>query len=67
MVIVPDVVGMSSSAASAILDAAGFGAVELHYLSTAEVPPDTVVSQSPAAGTVVERSDTVTIELSADD
>jgi len=59
MATVPDVVGMSSSAAVATLESAGFRASVSHDYGSA--PAGTVMSQSPAAGAQAARGSTVSV------
>jgi eukaryotic-like serine/threonine-protein kinase len=62
LVAVPDVVGLSRNSAEAALSDAGLEvAVEEEE---SEEPEEDVISQNPAAGTELERGDTVTITVS---
>jgi serine/threonine-protein kinase len=62
LVAVPDVVGLSRGSAEAALSDAGLEvAIEEEE---SEEPEDDVISQNPAAGTELERGDTVTITVS---
>lgn len=57
---VPNVVGMSGSAAKSALVQAGFKAVAIYALQTGN---DKVVSQSPKPGTKIDRGATVTVTV----
>jgi beta-lactam-binding protein with PASTA domain len=60
---VPNVVGLSADDARSALEAGGFGVKETKAESK-DVPPGDVISQSPAAGTVVSPGSMVTITVS---
>ena len=60
---VPNVVGLSEADAKTTLEGAGFK-VTTTKAANADVPAGDVVSQSPAAGTVVAAGSTVTISVS---
>jgi serine/threonine-protein kinase len=59
---VPSVVGMSSGAARTAVQSAGYNASVVNQASNE--PPDTVVGQAPAAGTVLAAGGSVTIYVS---
>jgi beta-lactam-binding protein with PASTA domain/predicted Ser/Thr protein kinase len=61
-VTVPDVVGRSLGAARAELEDAGLG-VEVVREETTEAEPDTVLGQSPEAGSEVDEGSTVTLTV----
>ena len=60
---VPNVVGLSQSDAETTLEGAGFKVTTTKATST-DVPAGDVISQSPAAGTVIAAGSTVTIKVS---
>lgn len=60
--IVPPVTGLTRTAAQAAIEAAGLVEAPFFYFDSAAV--NTVLSQSPAAGTVVEEDSTVEIRVS---
>lgn len=62
--VVPDVVGLSRTAAIAAIEAAGLVAVVVEGFS-ADVPTGDVISQEPAGGTAAYEGDTVTITVSS--
>lgn len=61
LVSVPNVVGMKSEQAIAVLEAAGFVVNKVNKLALA--PLNTVYSQSPSANSKVARGSTITIEI----
>jgi serine/threonine-protein kinase len=61
-VTIPDVVGTTFSAARAQIKGAGL-VTEIHHVPSSE-PKDTVVAQSPRAGTTAKRGDHVLLNLS---
>ena len=61
LVTVPNVVGMKSEQAIAVLEAAGFVVNKVNKLALA--PLNTVYSQSPSANSKVARGSTITIEI----
>jgi serine/threonine-protein kinase len=61
-VTVPDVTGQSQSDARSTLRAAGFGVATTHQTSTT-ASNDTVISQSPAGGTLAAPGSTVTLVI----
>ena len=60
---VPNVVGLSQSDAETTLEGAGFK-VTITKATSTDVPAGDVISQSPAAGTVIAAGSTVTIKVS---
>ncbi len=60
---VPNVVGLSQSDAETTLEGAGFK-VTITTATSTDVPAGDVMSQSPAAGTVIAAGSTVTIKVS---
>jgi serine/threonine-protein kinase len=58
---VPAVVGFTKDVAVSTLQNSGFSKVNVQYKETDEKAPDTVLSQSPDAGTSAKRSGTITL------
>jgi hypothetical protein len=69
-IVMPNVIGMDATAATTVLQEVGLRggtrAIELRHTATAEVPPGTVLAQSPAAGTDVRLGDPVVLDVSSD-
>jgi beta-lactam-binding protein with PASTA domain len=62
---VPSVVGLIRTHAKAELQSAGYQ-VDIVYQASSGAPQDTVVSQSPAGGTVLKEQGKVTIAVAKD-
>jgi hypothetical protein len=69
-IVMPNVIGMDATAATTVLQEVGLRggtrAIELRHTATAEVPPGTVLAQSPAAGTDVRLGDPIVLDVSSD-
>jgi len=62
---VPDFIAMSQAQAVVALEAAGFRPSEIRNVSSRSIPPGLVVTQSPGAGTRVEKGSKVSLSISA--
>jgi hypothetical protein len=61
---IPSVIDMSQAQAVAALEAAGFRSPEIRNVSSHSIPPGLVTTQSPRAGTQVERGGKVSLSIS---